>query len=295
MSTTMVTVGSKRVLASPSYRPAVAHDDELVGRDHECRMVLAAWLPQPGAPPMAPLLLGEPGVGKNRLVYELARMTRKALYVLQGHEDITAEDLACAVRFSDDPERKMDYVLSPLATAMLHGGIAFIDEIGKLRPRALAPLASVLDDRRYLDSTLLGERITAHPGFRFVAATNAVDLGREGLPDFVRSRVRPVIEVGYPEREEVDRIVRRRVARLAGDGEGLLSHFWGLWDRHRAGTLPSPRDTLYVFGLTMSLADLEAGAADPAGPGSEAGVACPQPRHLEEAFRQIFEAGARAA
>jgi len=28
----------------------------------------------------------------------------------------------------------MDYVLSPLVTAMLEGAICFIDEIGKIRP-----------------------------------------------------------------------------------------------------------------------------------------------------------------
>jgi hypothetical protein len=29
-----------------------------------------------------------------------------------GQEDVTAEDLVCSVRFSDDPARKMDYTLS---------------------------------------------------------------------------------------------------------------------------------------------------------------------------------------
>ncbi|MCH8196077.1 MAG: AAA family ATPase, partial [Chloroflexi bacterium] len=66
---------------------------------------------------------GEPGVGKNRVVYELARRTGKDLYIFQGHEDVTAEDLACAVRFSDYADRKMYYVVSPLVTALLWGGI----------------------------------------------------------------------------------------------------------------------------------------------------------------------------
>src|SRR3990172_5409621 len=132
-------INPKPVRASPPSHPALGVEDELIGRNQEARMVLASWIGQSGFPPLAPLLVGEAGVGKNRLIYELARCTGKNLYVFQGHEDVTAEDLVCAVRFSDDPLRKMDYILSPLATAMARGGICFIDEIGKLRPRAAPP------------------------------------------------------------------------------------------------------------------------------------------------------------
>lgn len=159
-----VTLNEKVLRTSEPCQLQFSAADGLIGRTQECRMVLAAWMAQPSLPPLAPLLVGEPGMGKNRLIYELARATGKPLYVLQGHEDVTAEDLVCAVRFSDEADKRMDYILSPLATAMLRGGICFIDEVGKLRAKALAPLASVLDERRYLDSTLLGERIHAHPG-----------------------------------------------------------------------------------------------------------------------------------
>jgi MoxR-like ATPase len=281
-------LGSKEVALSPPYIPGDGHGEALVGRDRECRTVLAAWLVQPGFVPMAPLLVGEPGVGKNRIVYELARITGRALYILQGHEDVTADDLACGVRFSDDPQRKMDYVLSPLATAMLTGGIAFLDEIGKLRARALAPLAPVLDDRRYLDSTLLGERIQAKPGFRLIAATNSVDLAAEALPDFARSRLRPVLRIGNPPRAEIGRIVEDRCRRLGSDGGGLMKAFWGLWDRHYGERLPSPRDTLYTFALAMSLADHEAGITEP---GSMARPVKVHKRHVEQAFGQLFTPG----
>lgn len=281
MSMISVEVGSKQVGVSQPYRPDNGDGDELVGRERECRIALAAWLAQPGFPPMAPLLVGEPGVGKNRIVYELARLTGRELYVIQGHEDVTAEDLACTVRFSDDPARKMDYLLSPLATAMLKGGIAFIDEIGKLRPRALAPLASVLDDRRYLDSTLLGERIRAHPGFRLIAATNSTDLEGEGMPEFVLSRLRPHIEVGYPNRDMVKRIAHGRFPRLAGGG-GLVEAFWRLWDARRHDGMPSPRDVLYVFGLAINLADCYALER------KDGEAPRPLENFLEEAFRQML-------
>lgn len=291
MSPATIVLNSKTLRTSEPYEPQASAADDLIGRTQECRMVIAAWMAQPSLPPLAPLLVGEPGMGKNRLIYELARATSKPLYVLQGHEDVTAEDLVCAVRFSDEADRRMDYILSPLATAMLRGGICFIDEVGKLRAKALAPLASVLDERRYLDSTLLGERIHAQPGFRFVAATNAVDLAGDGLPDFISSRLRPVIEVSPPSDTELEQIVKTRFARIGQDGEGMLRRFWELWGEHSADKPPSPRDTIYLFGLTLGLADAEAADAMLHLAPSQRVDVQPQMRHLEEAFQRLFLTG----
>lgn len=288
MSPPELAVNSKVVLCGEPYQPLRSLDDELIGRTQECRTVLAAWMAQTNLPPLAPLLVGDPGVGKNRLVYELARCTRKDLYVVQGHEDVTAEDLICAVRFSDEPDKKMDYILSPLSTAMLRGAICFVDEIGKLRPRALAPLASVLDERRYLDSALLGERIHAHPGFRFIAATNSVDIVGDNLPDFIHSRLRPVIEMDYLSRGELERIVKTRFERVSRDGEELLASFWSLWFDHKKASPPSPRDLIYLFGLTLNLADMETAEGAEASLNHDGTFVKPQARHLEEAFEQLF-------
>ena len=175
MSQQEIVMGGKSVLVSQPYAPDRSCLPEFVGRDEELKLIAAAWMGGRHSLPLSPLLLGDPGVGKNRLVYELARLTGRNLYIFQGHEDVTAEDLACAVRFSDNPDKKMDYILSPLVAAMHMGGIYFIDEIGKIRPRALALLVSVLDERRYIDSTLLGERVYADRNFRFIAATNTTD------------------------------------------------------------------------------------------------------------------------
>jgi MoxR-like ATPase len=226
------------------------------------KMIVAAWLSSRGSIPLAPLLVGEPGVGKNRLIYELAKRTNRKLYIFQGHEDVTAEDLACSVRFSDTEHGKMDYVASPLVTAMHEGGICFIDEIGKIRPRALALLVSVLDERRYIDSTLLGERVFARSGFRFIAATNTGEI--QFLPEFIQSRMRPVIKVGYPPQEEINKIVGAQ-PNVQGQQhlEVLLNKFWELWEDANRKTdatkikPPSPRDAIYLFALASSLSDYE--------------------------------------
>jgi MoxR-like ATPase len=254
-------IKGKQVLLSQPYSvPDTGQDSAsdttwTVGRGTELEMVTAAWMAGPNCRALAPLLLGEPGVGKNHLVYELARRTGKNLYIFQGHEDVTSEDLACTVRFADGPGNRMEYVASPLVTAMHLGDICFIDEIAKIRPRALALLVSVLDERRYIDSTLLGLRVEAHEGFRFIAATNTADLEGNALPEFIRSRMRPVIPVGYLPQDQLEDIVAKRYPRLQSQVAPLLEHFWRLWWRKDDKTPPTPRDVIYVFDLALSLAD----------------------------------------
>ena len=277
--------------------PYVAPASPMVAREAEMRKILAAWMGGDDGIPLAPLLLGEPGQGKNRIVYECARMCGKDLYIHQGHEDVSAEDLICLLRISDDPGKKMDYILPAVSTAMIEGGVCFVDEIAKIRRRALAPLASLLEERRYLDSTLLGERIHAHPGFRFIAATNTDDLKGNLLPDFIRSRMRPIIRVGYPDRNEIDAIVVARFPARRPELHDLMNHCWKLWRAKMGKTPPTPRDMLHLFGYGIKLADFEAAEAmrplnlqSPA-----AGFSKLKKEHLELAFEAVFDAAERSA
>lgn len=248
-------INNKTVQLSEPYN---ARMSDLIGREHEMKKILSAWISGGATLPLSPLLLGDAGIGKNRIVYECAGMCSKELYIIQGHEDVSAEDLICTVRFSDDPNKKMDYIVSALVTAMVRGAVCFIDEIAKIRLRALAPLASVLDERRYIDSNILGERIYAHPGFRFIAATNSIDLESGLLPDFIRSRMRPVIKIGHPQREEIDMIVKSQFHALQCNGNSLLDKFWELWGERCKDKPPTPRDSIYIFGFAFNLANFEA-------------------------------------
>jgi MoxR-like ATPase len=251
-----IQLNNKMVWASEPYKPNTSIMSSFVGREQEMELIMASWIAGSHTLPLSPVLVGEPGVGKNRIVYELARFTGRDLYLFQGHEDITAEDLACTVRFSDDTANLMEYVLSPLVCAMLKGGIFFLDEIGKIRPRALALLVSVLDERRYIDSTLLCDRIFAHPGFRFIAATNTGEVGM--LPEFIRSRMRPVIKIGYPPRQEIEEIIQRQFNNRMDNLDGLVERFWYMWDKKSAPVAPlTPRDAIAVFSMASSISDFE--------------------------------------
>jgi MoxR-like ATPase len=252
-----IQLNNKLVWPSEPYKPNPSMMPLFTGRESEMEMIMAAWIAGQNTLPLSPVLVGEPGVGKNRIVYELARFTGRDLYLFQGHEDISAEDLACTVRFSDEKASMMEYVLSPLVCAMLNGGIFFLDEIGKIRPRALALLVSVLDERRYIDSTLLGERIYAKPGFRFIAATNTGEIGL--LPEFIRSRMRPVIKIGYPPRKEIDEIIQQQFENRINNLANLLELFWHRWDKKTTEIPPpTPRDAIAVFSMASSISEFEA-------------------------------------
>jgi MoxR-like ATPase len=281
----------KKVLVSDPYNPNPAMLSPFKGREAQLRTIFASWMASESHAPLCPLMVGEPGVGKNRIVYELSHLTALPLYMIQGHEDITAEDLACTVRFKDGERDKMDYVLSPLATAMHQGGICFIDEIGKIRPRALALLVSVLDERRYIDSTLLAERIPAHAAFRFVAATNSGE--DHELPEFIRSRLKPVVQVGFPSDKEIADIVSTQVV-VAGRRKALLKVFEQLWQGRRAR--PTPRDIIQLFALAESLSSYRAARAvrRPALPHEQmlhATLGSIEEQDLKDAFGELFAEG----
>ena len=97
----VASIGGKQVILAEPYQPRAF---QAVGRDHEMRLLTAAWMAGNGRLPLSPLLVGEPGTGKNALAYQSARRTRKQLYIFQGNEDVSVEDLACTVRFSDDAD-----------------------------------------------------------------------------------------------------------------------------------------------------------------------------------------------
>lgn len=284
----------KQVLLSDPYNPKPGMMTPFQGRENELRMIFAAWIAGVHTPPLCPLMVGDPGVGKNRIVYEIKKKTGLNLYIMQGHEDITAEDLACSVRFAEEGQGKMEYVLSPLVTAMHQGGICFIDEIGKIRPRALALLVSVLDERRYIDSTLLGERVEAKPSFRFVAATNTGEVS--DLPEFIQSRMRPVITIGRPPDEEINQVVYAQEGVTQENRDALTTRFWELW---KGGSLhPTPRDAIHHMALAASLSDYSSSGAmlRPDSDATEVGALLGHGRgkppiqrdHLDEAFRELF-------
>ena len=183
-----------------------------VGRADIMEKALAAWTSLDGLLPLNFRLYGPPGVGKNAIVYELARILKKDLYIINGHEELGPEDIACSATMTS--KNTIEYVASPLFAAMLRGGIFFFDEIGKAPTSALDPLASVLDERRTLSSVLAGIHLKANDDFLFCAALNQDEEEGIGLPGFIDERTRPAIYVGYPKATELEAILKAQLPML---------------------------------------------------------------------------------
>ncbi|MDR3403462.1 MAG: AAA family ATPase [Chthoniobacter sp.] len=187
-------------------------------KDYLIEKCMAAWATTGGdGLPLDFRLVGPPGVGKNVTVYALAARRQQPLYIVQGHEELTAEDLVVSATLASGG--KVKYIASPLLAAMREGAICFIDEIAKMRPRALAPLASVLDQRRSIYSSLLGEEFPAHPDFRFCAAYNPTDADAFDLAPWLKRRTLPELEVSLPDVETLEEIIR-----LHDVADGTLCH-----------------------------------------------------------------------
>jgi hypothetical protein len=221
------TTDGKRVALAP---PEVPERIDFVRRDDELRMCQAAFgLSEDWSafdPTMLPLhfrLEGPPGVGKNEIVYEIARRLadsiRMPFYSIQGHEEMTPEDLSILIvpESGENGDRPLALRASPLATALYEGGLFFFDEINRAPERALTPLASVLDRRRSLYSAVTGitmrpkERVKAR--FRFCCAMNPDQgrTGRGGLSDYLDERTLPAIHVGYHDAGTLTEILRKNV------------------------------------------------------------------------------------
>jgi hypothetical protein len=228
------------LLPDPDWVPA----RPLIGRVDLVRQCAAAWATLDGEGPLHFRLVGPPGVGKNELIYHLAReVERKPLWIMQGHEELQPEDVACTARITS--ENRIEYVGSGLLAAMVRGGICFFDEIGKVPSRSLSLLASVLDGRRAVTSVLAGFTARAHPDFRFCAALNDADAAIGGLPAYIDERIRPAFRMGYPPIDELMGILESR-----GRGTEVLLERFRLW---ACGRELSPRGALHILGYAHRL------------------------------------------
>ena len=182
----------------------LAHPDELpmrwIGQDELLLQLHACWkIVDERDIPLSPRIIGKPGVGKTTLAYSAAKMLGKQVYIFQATMDTRPEDLLITPVIAD--EKKIQYVASPIVTAMLTGGIAILDEGNRMSEKSWASLAPLLDTRRYIESIVAGIKVSAHPDFRMVATMND-DASTFEIPEYIHSRLQPQIFIDFPEREE---------------------------------------------------------------------------------------------
>jgi MoxR-like ATPase len=149
--------------------------------------------------PMTPRLIGKPGVGKTTLAYAAGKALKRDVYLFQATMDTRPEDLVVTPVVA--PGGGIQYVASPVVSAMLTGGVVVLDEGNRMSEKSWASLAPLLDRRRYVESIVAGVKIRAHADFRFVSTMND-DASTFDLPEYIHSRLMPMIVIDFPEPEE---------------------------------------------------------------------------------------------
>jgi MoxR-like ATPase len=186
-----------------------------IGQKEVYRLLCAAWLKMNDTDRiMSPLLVGPPGCGKTTLACSVAQDFNRPIYLINCTSDMRPEDLLITPVLSS--EQKVVYRASSLVSAMVNGGICILDEANRMTEKSWASLASLLDDRRYIESIIAGVKISAHPEFRIVATMND-DSSTFNLPEYIESRLKPILEVEFPREEELLEIIRHHLPLVPED------------------------------------------------------------------------------
>lgn len=234
----------------------LAHPDELqvqwVGQDDVMRQLLAAWLVIDDRDlPMNPRLVGKPGVGKTTLAYAAAQRLGREVYIMQATSDTRPEDLLITPVI--EGEGMLKYVASPLVTAMIRGGIVILDEGNRMSEKSWASLAPLLDNRRYVESSVAGIKIKASPMFRLVSTMND-DSSTFDLPEYIHSRLQPQILIDFPGYDEELAILKENLPFADDEILEYVTEF--LQHAHAADERYSARDGINIARFALKLQHL---------------------------------------
>lgn len=178
----------------------IANEFQWIGQAEVLRQLAACWIVVDDKDlPLAPRLVGPPGIGKTALAMAAANVRNQSLYIYQCTADTRPEDLLITPILASSG--KIAYHASPLVTAMIRGGVCILDEGNRMNEKSWASLAPLLDHRRYIESIVAGVSVQAHADFRCAVTMNQDDSTYE-IPDYIMSRLQPTLSVGFPNRED---------------------------------------------------------------------------------------------
>lgn len=115
------------------------------------------------------LLKGPTGCGKTRFMEYMAYRLQRPLITVSCHDDLTASDLVGRFLISGGNTVWID---GPLAKAVRHGCICYLDEIVEARKDTTVVIHPLADDRRILPIEKLGEILVSPPEFCLALSYN---------------------------------------------------------------------------------------------------------------------------
>ena len=115
------------------------------------------------------LLKGPTGCGKTRFMEHMAWRLKRPLITVSCHDDLTASDLVGRFLITSGETIWVD---GPLASAVRHGAICYLDEIVEARKDTTVVIHPLADDRRILPMEKVGELLEATPEFCLTISYN---------------------------------------------------------------------------------------------------------------------------
>jgi len=220
---------------------------EWIGQREILKQLLACWLTVDERDlPLAPRIVGTPGIGKTTLAVAAGRARQQPVYIYQCTADTRPEDLLVTPVLAESGRIK--YHASPLVTAMVRGGICILDEGNRMNEKSWASLAPLLDHRRYVESIVAGITIHAHRDFRCAVTMNDDESTFE-IPDYILSRSQPTLTVGHPQRDDELAILRYHLPFAEAEMLNLTAAF--LQQAHELNLDYSTRDGIHVLRYAM--------------------------------------------
>lgn len=218
-----------------------------IGQQEVLTQLLACWIVVDERDwPLAPRLVGAPGIGKTALAMAAARQRQQELYIYQCTADTRPEDLLVTPVLAQDG--KIAYHASPLVTAMIRGGVCILDEGNRMNEKSWASLAPLLDHRRYVESIVAGIMVPAHREFRCAVTMNQDESTYE-IPDYILSRLQPTLQVGFPNRRDELAILQYHLPFAEAEMLAITVEF--LQRSHALKLDFSPRDGINLLRYAM--------------------------------------------
>lgn len=146
-------------------------------------------------------LMGPRGTGKTSAVKNLARRMGKALHCIQGHSDVTVEELR------GEPGLKggdSTFTSGLVVQAAERGDWALFDEANLGRPGVLAWMNNVLDEDGIISIPATHQSISVSKGFRAFFCFNAGYQGTRAMNEALLDRTRVIYCPYWTEEQELE-------------------------------------------------------------------------------------------